>query len=47
VIAGFSLMLHGLSVADSLRVQRAGIGPHRLLGCGIFVPHRSAAAVGA
>jgi CRISPR-associated protein Cas6 len=45
-ITGFSLMLHGLSVTDSLRVQQAGIGPHRLLGCGIFVPHRSAAAVG-
>jgi CRISPR-associated protein Cas6 len=46
-IAGFSLMLHGLSIADSLRVQSVGVGPHRLLGCGIFVPHRSAAAVGA
>ena len=45
-ITGFSLMLHGLSAADSLRVQGIGIGPHRLLGCGIFVPHRSAAAVG-
>lgn len=46
-ITGFSLMLHGLSAADSLCLQREGIGPHRLLGCGIFVPHRSAAAVGA
>ena len=45
-VTGFSLMLHGLSAADSLRVQCAGVGPHRLLGCGIFVPHRSAAAVG-
>ena len=45
-ITGFSLMLHGLSAADSLRVQRVGIGPHRMLGGGIFVPHRSAAAVG-
>jgi CRISPR-associated protein Cas6 len=45
-ITGFSLMLHGLSATDSLRVQCAGVGPHRLLGCGIFVPHRSAAAVG-
>lgn len=43
---GFSLMLHELSAADSLAVQRAGLGPHRGLGCGIFVPHRSAAAVG-
>jgi CRISPR-associated protein Cas6 len=46
-ITGFSLMLHGLSAADSLRLQCGGLGPHRLLGCGIFVPHRSAAAVGA
>jgi CRISPR-associated protein Cas6 len=42
----FSLMLHGLSLADSLRLQEHGLGPHRLLGCGIFVPHKSAAAVG-
>lgn len=42
----FSLMLHGLSRADSLRLQELGIGRHRLLGCGIFVPHKSAAAVG-
>lgn len=42
----FSLMLHALSRADSLRLQEHGLGPHRLLGCGIFVPHKSAAAVG-
>jgi len=42
----FSLMLHALSSADSLRVQEQGLGPHRLLGCGVFVPHKSAAAVG-
>jgi CRISPR-associated protein Cas6 len=47
VVVGFSLMLHGLSPADSLTVQRVGIGPHRALGCGLFVPHKSAAAVGA
>ena len=42
----FSLMLHALSRADSLRVQEQGLGPHRQLGCGVFVPHKSAAAVG-
>ena len=42
----FSLMLHALSAEDSLRVQEQGLGPHRLLGCGVFVPHKSAAAVG-
>lgn len=46
-LVGFSLMLHGLSAADSLTVQGVGIGPCRALGCGLFVPHKSAAAVGA
>lgn len=41
----FSLMLHALPPEQSLRLQQHGIGPHRLLGCGIFVPHKSAAAV--
>ncbi len=43
---GFSLMLHGLSPGHSLRMQETGLGAGRKLGCGIFVPHRSAAAVG-
>lgn len=42
----FSLMLHGLTAPDSLRLQELGLGRHRLLGCGVFVPHKSAAAVG-
>lgn len=46
-LQGYSLMLDGLSAADSLRLQQFGIGRHRRLGCGVFVPHRSAAAVGA
>ncbi|WP_296492676.1 type I-MYXAN CRISPR-associated protein Cas6/Cmx6 [Rhodoferax sp.] len=41
----FSLMLHGLAPEPSLHLQQHGIGPHRLLGCGIFIPHKSAAAV--
>jgi CRISPR-associated protein Cas6 len=41
----FSLMLHGLNPGQSLRLQQQGLGPQRLLGCGIFVPHKSAAAV--
>lgn len=45
-LVGFSLMLHGLAAADSLRVLETGVGHHRRLGCGLFVPHRSAAAVG-
>jgi hypothetical protein len=38
-------MLHALSPEQSLRLQQHGLGPQRLLGCGIFVPHKSAAAV--
>ena len=45
-IVGFSLMLHGLAAEHSLRIQRLGLGEERKLGCGIFVPHRLAAAVG-
>lgn len=45
-LQGYSLMLDGLSAADSLRLQAVGIGRHRRLGCGVFVPHKSAAAVG-
>lgn len=46
-LTGFSLMLDGLSPADSLRVLESGLGRHRRLGCGLFVPHKSAAAINA
>lgn len=42
----FSLMVHALSPADSLRLQERGLGGFRLLGCGLFVPHKTTAAVG-
>lgn len=42
---GFSLMLFGLSEEDSLRMQRSGLGGERKRGCGIFIPHKSVAAV--
>lgn len=45
-IQGFSLMLHGLGAEDSLRLQQRGLGSERKRGCGIFVPHKSVAAVG-
>jgi CRISPR-associated protein Cas6 len=44
---GFSLMLDGLSPKDAQRVLATGLGPLRGLGCGLFIPHKSAAAVGA
>jgi CRISPR-associated protein Cas6 len=45
-IVGYSLMLHDLALEHSILVQQIGLGGDRMLGCGIFVPHRSAAAVG-
>jgi CRISPR-associated protein Cas6 len=46
-VRGFSLLLHGLTPAQSLAVQARGVGHGRKLGCGIFVPHKSVVAVGA
>lgn len=45
-LRGYSLLLHGLGAAASLRVLEHGLGGHRLMGCGVFVPHKTAAAVG-
>ncbi|MDP2785543.1 MAG: type I-MYXAN CRISPR-associated protein Cas6/Cmx6 [Sulfurimicrobium sp.] len=44
-VSGFSLMLHGLPVEHSLLVQQLGLGKHRKMGCGIFIPHKSIAAL--
>lgn len=46
-VRGFSLLLHGLSPAQSLAVQARGLGRGRKLGCGVFIPHKSVVAVGA
>ncbi len=43
---GFSLMVDRLAPDDALRLLERGLGPRRLWGCGLFVPHKSAAAVG-
>ena len=45
-LQGYGLMLDGLNAAGALRVLEAGIGRHRHWGCGVFVPHKSAVAVG-
>jgi CRISPR-associated protein Cas6 len=45
-LGGYGLMLDGLGREDSRRVLERGLGRHRLWGCGVFVPHKSAAAVG-
>jgi CRISPR-associated protein Cas6 len=43
---GYSLMLDGLTPKDSMRLLEQGLGQHRRLGCGVFVAHKSTAAVG-
>lgn len=45
-LQGYSLMVDGLTPAAALRVMESGLGQHHRLGCGVFVPHRSAVAVG-
>jgi len=45
VLHGYSLMLHDLPPHKSLRLQDEGMGHNRLLGCGIFIPHKSIAPV--
>ena len=45
ILHGYSLMLHDLPPHKSLRLQDEGMGHNRLLGCGIFIPHKSIAPV--
>lgn len=40
VIVGFALLVEGLTDEESLRLQEAGLGGRRRLGCGLFVPAR-------
>lgn len=35
---GFALAINGLAPDDSIHLQEAGLGDHRKLGCGVFVP---------
>jgi CRISPR-associated protein Cas6 len=44
-LAGGSVVVHALAETDSLRLQSAGLGPHRALGCGLFVPHKAIGAL--
>lgn len=39
-VVGFEVTALGLSAEDSLRLQEAGIGGRRHMGCGVFVPRR-------
>jgi len=35
-----SLMIAELDYDESLRLQEQGLGPYRMLGCGLFIPHK-------
>jgi CRISPR-associated protein Cas6 len=35
-----SVMLADLSVEESVTLQMKGLGSHRWLGCGLFIPHK-------
>ncbi|WP_428623943.1 type I-MYXAN CRISPR-associated protein Cas6/Cmx6 [Sedimenticola sp.] len=38
-----SLLIADLPLSDAVRLQEIGLGPHRLkmLGCGLFIPHKA------
>jgi len=40
-----ALLVADLKPEESVRLQQRGLGEHRLLGCGLFVPHRGIDAV--
>ena len=40
-----SIMLADLEVEEAVTLQQNGIGPHRTLGCGLFIPHKGIKAV--
>ena len=42
-----SVMLADLKVEESIRLQQNGLGSNLKIGCGIFLPHKSIAAVSA
>lgn len=41
-----SLLLANLSRDEALRLQQYGLGMYRMLGCGLFLPHKGIAALG-
>ncbi len=46
VLHGFSMMVSGLEAGGNLRLQQYGLGRERMRGCGVFIQHKSMAAVG-
>ncbi|MEJ2115110.1 MAG: type I-MYXAN CRISPR-associated protein Cas6/Cmx6 [Gammaproteobacteria bacterium] len=41
-----SLMIDGLKIEESIYLQQYGLGKGRLVGCGLFIPHKGIDAVG-
>lgn len=41
-----SLMIDGLKTEESIYLQQNGLGEGRLVGCGLFMPHKGIEAVG-
>jgi CRISPR-associated endonuclease/helicase Cas3 len=39
-VVGYSVRLTGLAPTESLRIQAAGVGGKRRMGCGVFTPSR-------
>jgi len=39
-LATRSLLLADLSPEESIRLQQRGLGTHRTMGCGLFIPHK-------
>jgi CRISPR-associated protein Cas6 len=44
-VATRSLMVADLTTDESVSLQQQAVGEHRLLGCGIFIPHKGIEAV--
>jgi len=44
-IVARSVMVADLDKRDSVLLQQRGVGPHRKLGCGLFLPHKGIAPV--
>ncbi len=40
-LSGYSLVVHDLKPAGSIRLQHFGLGKYRHFGCGQFVPHKT------
>ena len=41
-----SLMIADLTFEESVLLQQRGLGSHRLMGCGIFLPHKDISEIG-